>query len=192
MSKTKEIIIDFRHNKDNYFPLTIKGEQVEIVQQYKYLGFIVDDKLNWNEHVTTLCKKINQRMYFLRKLKSFNLNETILKRFYTSMIESVISYGISCWGAAIKLGDRKRINNIIKKAGRIVKCELDDVETIHSKACLRKQKSILSNTKHPLNTEFVRSSRSNKLLQPASRTERYKNSFVPASVRLLRTRSVSI
>ena len=128
-------------------------------------------------------------MYFLRKLYSFGINVNILKRFYISIIESIIMFGISCWGKAVTTGDQKKINSVIKRAERIIGCELDHVEEIFAKACLRKLQSILSNDNHPLSGEFIRSGRSNKILQPASRTERYKNSFVPTSVRLLRSSS---
>ena len=103
------------------------------------------------------------------------------------MIEkSVIIFGVSCWGAAAKSGAKKKLNTVIKRASKIANHQFDCAETIHSKACLRKLNSILCNTEHPLNTEFVRSARSNKILQPAARTERFRNSFVPTSVKLLR------
>ena len=67
VSNTKEMIIDFRRQKSTPTPLVINNETVEIVYTYKYLGFTVDDKLNWHEHCNELIKKINKRMYFLRK-----------------------------------------------------------------------------------------------------------------------------
>lgn len=187
VSKTKELIIDFRHREEEHQPLKIKNEFGEIVDHYKYLGFIVDNKLNWHEHVATLCRKLNQRMYFLRELNSFDINVIILKRFYISIIESIIMFGISCWGGAVTTGDQNKINSVIKRAERIIGCEFDHVDKIFSKACLRKLQSILGNDNHPLSGEFRRSGRSNRILQPASRTERYKNSFVPSSVKLLRS-----
>ena len=38
VSKTKEMVIDFRRNAPALNPLVLKGEQVEFVHQYKYLG----------------------------------------------------------------------------------------------------------------------------------------------------------
>ena len=191
VSKTKEMIIDFRQKKNDPLPITINGEQVDIVRTYKYLGFTMDNRLNWHEHVQNLCKKLNQRMYFLRKLRSFDISDTILKKFYISILESVISFGISCWGAAVTTGDKKKINTIIKKAEKIVNCKLHNVDTLYNNACTRKIESILQDSEHPLNTAFSRSTRSNNILQPASRTERYKNSFVPSSIRILRSKSKS-
>ena len=96
--------------------MSTEYETVEIVHTYKYLGFTVYDKLNWHEHCNELIKKINERMYFLRKLKSFRLNNEVLYTFYCSILGSVITFGISCWGSSITAGDRKRLNSTIKKA----------------------------------------------------------------------------
>ena len=108
--KTKEMIIDFRRQKSTPTPLVINNETVEIVHTYKYLGFTVDDKLNWHEHCNELIKKINKRMYFLRKLKSFRLNNEVLYTFYCSILGSVITFGISCWGSSITAEKIKQHN----------------------------------------------------------------------------------
>ena len=49
LSVTKELVIDFRQ-KPPYLPdLVIKGEKVERVSQYKYLGIVLDSKLNFDK-----------------------------------------------------------------------------------------------------------------------------------------------
>ena len=71
IKKTKELIIDFRIMKDPLKQLTIKDEPVEIVSTYKYLGVTVDDQLNWQAHSALTFKKMNQRLFLLRKLRSY-------------------------------------------------------------------------------------------------------------------------
>ena len=61
-SKTKEMCIDFRKNRRCPKPVYIKGEGVERVDTYKYLGMVFDSKLNWKEDNSVL-KKANSRMY---------------------------------------------------------------------------------------------------------------------------------
>ena len=70
VKKTKELVIDFRIKKNPLSPLVIKDQEIEQVQTYKYLGVIIDDKLNWQMHSSAVCKKLNRRMFFLRKLRS--------------------------------------------------------------------------------------------------------------------------
>ena len=92
------MIVDFRINKPlTLEPIVIKGENVETVSQYKYLGVVFDEQLSWKENTVNILKKSHPRMFFLRKLKSFNVNENILQNFYTSIIQSVLSFGVLCW-----------------------------------------------------------------------------------------------
>ena len=136
VSITKEMILDFRRQKKkkNPTPLVINNETVEIVHTYKYFGFTVDDKLNWHEHCNELIKKINKRMYFLRKLQSFRLNNEVLYTFYCSILGSVNTFGISCRDSSITARDRKRLNSTIKKAGKIMNRQVPNtcIETLFS------------------------------------------------------------
>ena len=81
VKKTKELIVDFRRNTKAHDPLCISGLKVERVNEYKYLGTVIDDKLNWNENSKVLYGKANQRLFFLRKLRKFNVDINILTCF---------------------------------------------------------------------------------------------------------------
>ena len=82
VSKTKELVIDFRQ-KPSYLPdLVIKGEKVERVSQYKYLGTVLDSKLNFDQNTALIQKKCHSRMYLLQKLRNLNVNPSVLQMFY--------------------------------------------------------------------------------------------------------------
>ena len=54
---------------------------------------LIDDKLKWIDNTDALCKKGSQRMYFLRKLKHFNVDSTsILNLFYSSVVKSAVYF----------------------------------------------------------------------------------------------------
>ena len=82
ITKTKELIIDFRTEPAPHDKLIIMGEEVETVVSYKYLGVNVDDKLNWNVHASSVLSKTNQRMYFVRKLKYFKISGKYVIQIY--------------------------------------------------------------------------------------------------------------
>ena len=185
--KTKEIIIDFRILKDVLPPVTIENQIVEIVQNYKYLGLIIDEKLNWRDNSKILLSRLNQRLYFLRRLRSFNFSTQSLKMFYMSIIESIVCFGISCWGSSICMEDKHRIEGIIRKASKIIKSDLNSFDYLYEKFCHKKFINITNDKSHPLCDSFQKSSRSGHFLQPAARTERYLNTFVPSSVRVHRS-----
>ena len=78
ITKTQELVFDFRKIRQGIHPVCIKNNEVEIVSEYKYLGTIIDNKLDWNKNTQKMCAKANQRLYFLRKLRSFNVRDSIL------------------------------------------------------------------------------------------------------------------
>ncbi|KAJ8042209.1 hypothetical protein HOLleu_13212 [Holothuria leucospilota] len=54
--------------------------------------------------------KLNSRLYCLKKLRSFNVNHTLLSLFYCSVITSIFTYGIVCWGGSASEQDIKIFN----------------------------------------------------------------------------------
>ena len=51
VSKTKEMIIDFRISCSLPSSIILKGSKVDRVSKYKYLGIMTDDKLAWHDHI---------------------------------------------------------------------------------------------------------------------------------------------
>ena len=62
---------------------------------------VFDSKLNWKEKINSVLKKVNVRMYCLRKLRSFGVNSDMLVTFYNAVIGSIIVYGSVCCGGNI-------------------------------------------------------------------------------------------
>ena len=118
VSKTKEMCNDIRKNQRCPKPVYIKGEAVEGVDTYKYLGFF-DNKLNWKENINPVLEKVNSRMYCLRKLRSFGVNSDMLVTFYNPVICSSITFGSICRGGNGSKLDRGRLEKIVKKASHV-------------------------------------------------------------------------
>ncbi len=95
MSKTKQLIIDFRKHRLEPAPLHIHGDRAERVSTFKFLGVQISEDLSWTRNTTTAVKKTQQRLHFLRVLWRNMLEEQLLVSFYRATIESVPVYGIS-------------------------------------------------------------------------------------------------
>ena len=67
----KDIVIDFRKSQNVHPNVIIDGETVEQVENNKYLGIHVNNKLDWTVHTSSVISKINQRMFFCQKAKLF-------------------------------------------------------------------------------------------------------------------------
>ncbi|CAJ0931603.1 unnamed protein product [Ranitomeya imitator] len=63
VKKTKELVVSYRRKKEDYLPINIAGQEVEIVESYKYLGVHPDSKLNWRCHIEKVYKKGMSRLY---------------------------------------------------------------------------------------------------------------------------------
>ena len=95
VSKTKEMCIDFRRNRTGISHIVINGEPV--VDSFKYLGVILDEKLSFTEHVTAVKKKSQQRLHILRKLRTFYVAPLLLLRLCRSIIEPLLTYCSICY-----------------------------------------------------------------------------------------------
>ncbi len=116
VSKTKELIVDFRKRQQRpYTPLIISGTPVERVSSFKYLGVSV----TWTTHIQTQVKKARQRLYHLRQLRKFRVSPAILKTFYSGAIESVLTQCISVWYGNSSNQDCKALQRVVRLAERI-------------------------------------------------------------------------
>lgn len=187
VSKTKEMVIDFRTSKSRTpGPVVLKGGNVERVSSYKYLGIMIDDKLNWHIHVDHMVKKLNSRMYCFRKLKFFHVNPRILALFYDSVVASVWRYCLVGWGGNITIGDRQRVERVVKEASKIIGSPRQDFETVYADLLLKKFDDVMEDLQHPLHHRLSYHHRPNsktgRIQSPRAITERYLNSFVPQAI----------
>ena len=88
----------FRLNSPAHEKIFIEEQEVERVQNYKYLGVNINNKLDWHPHVSTVISKINQRYHLVRKLNFFRIDKTLISFIYKSFINSIISFCICVWG----------------------------------------------------------------------------------------------
>ena len=163
---------------------------VEIVDTYKYLGVLIDNKLNWSPHLDKVFKKTQSRLFFLRKLRSFNVCNRMLNMFYQTVVCSVMTFALVCWGGNATGRDMDRLNKLIKKAGSCVGENLESLVIILEDRRLRKALKIEKDEGHPLHNTLMhhRSKRSGtrvKYSMPVIRTDRYGKSFLPSILRTL-------
>ncbi|KAK7883856.1 hypothetical protein WMY93_026979 [Mugilogobius chulae] len=130
ISKTKEMVLDFRRAPPSSCPIIIQNAEVEVVSSYKYLGLQMDDKLNSSKNMECVYKKGQSRMYFLRRLASFKVCSVLLNMFYQSIVSSVLFYAVVCWGGSARKRDTQKLNRIIRRVGSVVGLGLDSVEKV--------------------------------------------------------------
>ena len=148
VSKTKEMVIDFRQTSPDPQPVDSKGSSVARVDTYTYIGVVLNNKLSWGDHVDLIVRKLNSRMYCLRKLKSFLITPEILNLFYTSTIVIVWGYCLVCWGGNVSKSEKRRIDSIVRKAERVIgKCQ-PSVDSVYPDILKGKLEMVWSDNSH--------------------------------------------
>jgi hypothetical protein len=192
VTKTEEMVIDFRRKSDDVHPLVIKGEEVRIVHSYKYLGTVIDDKLEWTPNIEACCKKASQRLFFLRRLRQFRVNSTILNLFFQSTVQSMLLYNQLCFYGAAKKADREQMDKIVKAASAVIGQDVTPLADIYHQASAKKARSILDDVSHPLHPPLAACSSlrdSGRLRSMRCRTSRFRDSFLPSAIRTLNDRA---
>jgi hypothetical protein len=69
VTKTKEMIVDYRKMRTEHTPILIDGAVVEQVESFKFLGVHINNKLEWSKNTKTVVKRTRQSLFPLRKLK---------------------------------------------------------------------------------------------------------------------------
>ncbi|KAI4879949.1 hypothetical protein NFI96_030543, partial [Prochilodus magdalenae] len=155
VDKTKEMVVDFRRTRRDHSPLHIDGSTVEIVKSTKFLGVHLAEDLTWSLNTSTITKKAQQRLYFLRRLRKAHLPPPILTTFYRGTIESILSSCITAWFGNCTASDRKSLQRVVRTAEKIIGVSLPTITDIYTTRCIRKTTSIVDDYTHPSHTLFT-------------------------------------
>ena len=150
ISKTKEMVIDFRKRPPPLQPVTIHGTVIETVEEHKYLATFIDPKLTWTSNTQARHSKAQQRLHFLRKLRSFNADTTTLTLFYLTFIQSVVTFAIQCWGDALSVQNRNMLDRVTKMGRKITGSDIKNITTLTEQYTIKLALRILDDPSHPL------------------------------------------
>ena len=87
-------------NCENRITLSLNGTKLYESTKIRYLGLILDNKLDWKAHVTEFSKELSRAIGLLSKAKHF-CSLSVLRSLYFSLFNSHLSYGISVWGGNV-------------------------------------------------------------------------------------------
>ena len=82
------------------FEIKFLNHKIELVKYFKFLGALIDDKVNFSNHVEYICLKVFVSIEILNKLNFLPIKT--LKTFYYSMIYLHLNYGMIAWGSTFK------------------------------------------------------------------------------------------
>ena len=145
VKKTKELFIEEHRARDTSLlkPVRIKTEDVESVKTFKYLGTVLDSNLSFTTHVDTVCKKANQRMYLIQKLKTFDVDKKMLEMIYRSLVESILTFNIITFYGHLTVKQKNRLNKIVNIATKLNNLKQKSLNDLYQQAISKKSRSII-------------------------------------------------
>lgn len=91
----------------------------------------MDNVLCWKTHIGSLFTRLQQRLYFLRRLRLYGVGSDILRVFfYQATLESLIRYGITVWFGNLSVQLKNKLAHIHKTAMKNIEIILAPTDTI--------------------------------------------------------------
>ncbi|KAK3539426.1 hypothetical protein QTP70_007666 [Hemibagrus guttatus] len=118
--KMKEMVVAFRRAQSDHSPLNINGSNVKIIKSTKFLCVHLVEDLTWSLNTSSITRKAQQHLYFLRRLRKAHLPPLILTTFYRGIIESILSSCITAWFENCTVSDRKALQRIVRTVEKII------------------------------------------------------------------------
>ncbi len=179
--KTVEMIVDFRRNPPALPPLTIMNSTVTAVESFRFLGTTISQDLKWDNHIDSIAKKAQQRLYFLRQLRKFNLPQELLIQ-YSAIIESVLCSSITVWFGSATKTDIRRLQRTVRTAERIIGAPLPSLQELYTSRVRKRAKKVTLDPSHPAHSLFGLLPSGRRYRSLSTKTARHKNSFFPQAV----------
>ncbi len=119
-AKTKYIIFHPRQKNISTNTLNIRlgNDIIERSQVHKFLGILLDEHLQWVDHIKHITAKISSALYIINATKNMLTKES-KKILYYTMAYPYLTYGIELWGSTNK-SNLKTLNVLHRKLIRTV------------------------------------------------------------------------
>ena len=99
LKKTKFMV--FSNLKQEEVVLSIDGVDIERVNEFKFLGVVLDDKLTWKNHIAHVKSKVAKSLFILNKVK-YDLEISIMRMLYCTLVLPYFMYCLEVWGNTYK------------------------------------------------------------------------------------------
>lgn len=203
-TKTNEMRVCFKRSPQVWDPVIINGTQIQPVNSAKILGFHINNKLTWDNHIEHIISEANKRLYLLRAMKNAKFTKDIMLTFYQATIRSVLEYGAQVWSFNITINQNDAIERIQRRALKMIdgippldhnydysallsKYNTKSLKDRRTQLCKSLFEKIIKDQDHPLRVLYSskpqnRTRSTAHFNIPSMNTERFCKSFVPSSI----------
>ena len=143
-------LTDFRKAPTVILDLFIDGVKVGRVTEYKYLGTVLDNKLNFNKNIDFIHKRCQPRIVCLQRLRSLNVSAAVLRTFYRSCTESVLTLLFLCWFGGLDVKSKNVLNKVVNVCGKVVGERQEHLSQLYERRVVQKARVIVNDNSHVL------------------------------------------
>lgn len=104
----------------NNMVLQVSNVEIPRISCFKLLGLYIDEKLQWNEHISACRAKLTSALYAINKVKDL-VPLHALKSIYYTLVHPHLMYGIMLWGSAYNV----HLNTLLTLQKKIVRALLN-------------------------------------------------------------------
>ena len=186
---------------------SLHGQQLEKVPNAKYLGVTINEKLNWSTHIHSTVAKANKTAAFAHRNLKGCTPQTQATCFKT-LARPIVEYASPIWdpaseelSAALEMVQRRAARRIYHDFSRkssatamVAKLQLEPLQARRKVSKVNMMYRIMNglvdiDAPSGLLVPAGRSTRGHtaKLMVPFARTDIYRNSFFPSTIRLWNT-----
>ncbi len=139
IGKTHYIFFPFKSTHVNNInnSIAIGDVMIERKQYVKFLGVIIDENLNWKQHIISTRNKIVKITYCMKTIKNL-LPLKYKKTLYESLIKPHLEYGIIFWGGI----PDSHLNCLVKQQKKIIRLITNSNYNAHTAPIFNKLKCL--------------------------------------------------
>ena len=202
--KTQAMLCNTRQKWDMIPELYFKGEQIQIVEEIKVVGFVLRNDMKTWSNTAYITGKAYKRMWLIRRLKALGASTAQLTDTLEKQVLSVLWLGAPAWYCLLTQAEKTHIDRVAKVGLKIIfgeeYCGFENSVQVSgiSKPTERLEKMTkrfaVKSAKHPKFSKWFEPlqatnintrSKKKKYIQIHTRTERYARSPIPHLTNLL-------
>ena len=159
--KTKAMIFNFTQNYQFHTRLTLKNENIEIVNSIKLLGTQISNDLSWDENCKLLVKKVNARMQLLQKCKEIGSSNKEMVLLWILYCRSILESSSVIWSSSLTYENKYDLERTQKCFCKMV---LEKNYINYENALLKLNLTTLEERRNNLNLKFAQNGVTNGTL----------------------------
>ena len=144
------MLIDFRKNRPLVPYLEVDGKIVDRVEEYKYLGTVIDSSLAFNKNVDAIHRKCQPRLYCLHKLRNIGIDSKILQVYHTCCIESLLTVSFMCWYGRLCVRSKHALSDVMNICSKVVGLKQVEMQELYKRRAVKKVRQVLNHESHVL------------------------------------------